>query len=66
MCYSHHIVSDDIDIDPDRSKQIFYCKLCEKTFPRDSIIYDKVKKKWIYTEEPPRELDAPEILPPRV
>jgi hypothetical protein len=65
MC-SHHIVEDNIDIDPDRSKQIFYCELCEKTFDKDSIIYDKAEGKWIYTGEPPRELDAPEILPPRV
>jgi len=65
MC-SHHIVEDYIDIDPDRSKQIFYCELCETTFDKDSVIYDKAERRWIYTAEPPRELDPPEILPPRV
>ena len=44
----------------------FYCELCEKTFHPDSVVYDKSGGKWVYTEEPPRELDAPEILPPRV
>ena len=29
---NHKIVSDIIDIDPDRSKQIFYCEKCETTF----------------------------------
>jgi hypothetical protein len=64
MC-SHYIVIDYIDIDPDKSKQIFYCELCETTFHPDSIIYDKDKKEWIYTGEPPIMLDAPEF-PPRV
>ena len=65
MC-SHHIVEDYIDIDPDRSKQIFYCEVCKKTFHPDSVTYDKAEGKWIYTGEPPSELDAPEMLPPRV
>jgi hypothetical protein len=64
MC-SHNIVMDYIDIDLDKSKQIFYCELCKKTFPTDSITYDKAKGKWIYTGEPPIMLDAPEF-PPRV
>jgi hypothetical protein len=65
MC-SHRIVMDYVDIDPDRSKQIFYCELCEKTFHPDSITYDKDKKEWVYAGEPPTTLEAPEILPPRV
>lgn len=28
----HHIVEDLIDIDPDRSKTIYYCTKCETTF----------------------------------
>lgn len=28
----HEIIQDLIDIDPDRSKTIFYCKHCETTF----------------------------------
>jgi hypothetical protein len=27
---SHHIIEDYIDIDPDRSKQVFYCEFCYK------------------------------------
>jgi hypothetical protein len=29
---NHKIVSDIIDIDPDKSKQILYCEKCETTF----------------------------------
>ena len=35
----HEIIDDLIDIDPDRSKTIFYCKHCETTFHD----YDDVK-----------------------
>ena len=31
MC-SHTIIEDTIDIDPDTSKQIFYCEICFATF----------------------------------
>jgi hypothetical protein len=50
MC-SHNIIEDYIDIDPDRSKQIFYCIHCFKTFngPISQIIqqitlYDNSQK----------------------
>lgn len=65
MC-SHHIVDDYIDIDPDKSQQIFYCELCQTTFDKDSMIYDKEKGEWIYAGDPPTTLEDPEILPPRV
>ena len=29
---SHNIIEDYIDIDPDKSKQIFYCTLCLTSF----------------------------------
>ena len=29
----HHIIEDYIDIDPDKSVQIFYCDVCLTTFP---------------------------------
>jgi len=29
----HEVIDDLIDIDPDRSKTIFYCSKCETTFP---------------------------------
>ena len=35
----HEIIQDLIDIDPDRSKTIFYCKHCETTFHN----YDEAK-----------------------
>ena len=50
MC-SHNIIEDYIDIDPDRSKQIFYCIHCFETFtgPISQIIqqitlYDNPQK----------------------
>lgn len=38
MSCSHTIVSDYIDIEPDRSVQIFYCSICFNTiFDKDDI-----------------------------
>ena len=75
MC-SHRIVMDYIDIDPDRSVQIFYCELCQKTFDKDSISFQIqeaksdedvcIEVKDIYTEAPPIVLGEPTKLPPRV
>ena len=29
---NHYIITDSIDIDPDRSKVIYYCEICFQTF----------------------------------
>jgi len=47
MC-SHTIIEDTIDIDPDTSKQIFYCETCFETFeikilPDNTVQYVLVK-----------------------
>ena len=48
MDCSHNIIEDHIDIDPDRSQQIFYCTECFTTFGHKEyiqiILYDKTKK----------------------
>lgn len=36
----HVIVKDLIDIDPDRSKTIYYCEKCELTFDNDTLEED--------------------------
>jgi hypothetical protein len=45
---SHHIIEDLIDMDPDRSKQIFYCTKCFATFCHKEYIqlslYDNIEK----------------------
>ena len=58
MSCSHKIVEDLVDIDPDKSQQIFYCENCYKTFT--------IEEKNAYTVDPPIELETPVVLPPRV
>jgi hypothetical protein len=38
---SHNIIEDYIDIDPDRSKQIFYCTLCLTSFCHKEVHANK-------------------------
>jgi hypothetical protein len=39
---SHELVEDSIDIDPDRSMQIFYCKKCEKNYTFEEFILQDI------------------------
>lgn len=70
---AHKIIEDYIDIDPDRSRQVFYCEKCFATFSHKEYhqytLYDKSEKTLVenvQAGEPPITLEAPDAFPPRV
>lgn len=60
---NHKIVKDLIDIDPDRSKTIYYCEICELTFntQKNTIcknVEEDASYSWLEWYYPKEDLDA--------
>jgi hypothetical protein len=59
VCFHPRIIEDYIDIDPEKSIQIFYCDTCYITVNQNETAVSDT-----YTDEPPMTLGAPvEFMP---